>query len=79
MSEIRKETYTTDVIIEHSFYCDDCGKFLFTSTEYDDGYYEEPRSFNIQHVKLKGHYCDECGLKRVNDVIVYARNKNFDI
>ena len=73
-----KKTYTTAVIIEHSFCCDDCGKFLFTSTEYD-GYYEEPRTFNIQRVKLKGHYCDECGLKRVNDVIAYARSKNFDI
>lgn len=79
MSEIRTTTYKTDVDVQHTFYCDDCGKFLLSSTECEDGYYEEPRTFNIQHVKLKGHYCDECGLKRVNDVIAYARSKNFNI
>ena len=79
MSEVLKEIEKTDTITNHTFYCDDCGKYLLTSQEYDDGYYEEPRTFNIQHVKLKGHYCDECGLKRVNDVIAYARSKNFDI
>ena len=25
----------------HHFYCDDCGKYLGSSEEYPDGYYEE--------------------------------------
>lgn len=79
MSEIRQEIMTADITIKHLFQCDDCGKFLLESTEYDDGYYEEPKPFYIQHVMLKGHYCEECGRKRVNDVIAYARSKNFDI
>lgn len=29
----------------HEFYCDNCGKFLGSSAEYDDGYYEELDSF----------------------------------
>lgn len=79
MSEVIKEIMKSVSTANHIFYCDDCGKYLLTSTEDDDGYYDEPRGFNIQHVRLKGYYCDECGLKRVNDVIAYARSKNFDI
>lgn len=31
--------------ITHEFYCDNCGKFLGSSEEWDDGYYEELGSF----------------------------------
>ena len=31
----------TKTFITHKFYCDDCGEFVGSSTEFDDGYYEE--------------------------------------
>lgn len=82
------EAYLMEKIVEekriksyftHTFYCDDCEKFLLESIEHEDGYYKEPDTFYIQHVKLKGHYCEACGMKRVNDVISYARNRGFEI
>jgi hypothetical protein len=79
MSEKYEEVATAIIMRKHNFFCDDCGKFLLSSTEYDDGYYMKPKEFYIQHVKLKGFYCEECGTKRCNDVIAYARSKNFDI
>ena len=63
----------------HSFYCDDCGEHILDSEEYDDGYIPQPKTFRIQHVELKGHFCEKCGQKRVDDVIAYARSKGFDI
>lgn len=77
------ETITEDKIqiiqSTHKFYCDGCGTHLLDSVEYSDGYYEEPKKFYIQHVRLKGHYCEKCGNERVSDVIKYARNKGFAI
>jgi hypothetical protein len=74
-----EEHEITEIQITHEFYCDDCGKFLLKSNEYEDGYYDKPDKYYIQHVKLKGHYCAECGTKRVNKVIEFARENGFDI
>ena len=78
MEEINEyETKITEKV--HEFYCDDCEKFLMTSKEYDDGWYETPKKFRIQHVELKGHYCEKCGEERVNKVVDYARSMGFDL
>ena len=46
----------------HRFYCDDCGKFLGKSTEWDDGYYEEIGNFSTHYGchYIKKHLCDKC-------------------
>jgi len=63
----------------YEYYCDDCGKLIMKSIEFDDGWVEEPKTFYIQHVRLKGHFCKECGQKRVDKVTDYARSMGFDI
>lgn len=63
----------------HRFHCDDCGKIILESAEYDDGYYETPRKITIQHVKLIGDYCVDCGEKRAKEVIDFAKKMDFDI
>ena len=55
--------------IEHEFYCDECGKFIGTSEEYDDGYYakigEAKWHYNGDKGWLakRGNYCAECRAK----------------
>ena len=51
----------------HKFYCDSCGKYLGSSEEYDDGYYNEICEFSIDiHDRELGTYaihknfCNEC-------------------
>ena len=50
---------------EHSFYCDECGKHLGTSIEYDDGWYQDFGEFEIK-IYINGWYhikkclCDKC-------------------
>lgn len=50
----------------HHFYCDDCGKHLGSSQEYDDGWYEELGEFELKMRLPQGCYilkkclCDEC-------------------
>lgn len=63
----------------HKFYCDDCGKFLLESKESYDDYYQQPKKYYIQHVKLIGNYCEECGSKRARAVIDFAKKMGFDI
>ncbi len=74
--EVKEVKSTTKI---HHFTCDDCGADLGSYEEYEDGYYKEPKGFYIEHVKLKGHYCKECGMKRVNEVVDFARSKGFNI
>lgn len=78
MDKISYETRTYEAI-KHRFYCDDCGQFIMESIESDDGWYPEPTEFYIQHVKLKGHYCDRCGSRRVDEVLKVSREMGFDI
>ena len=73
---MEKTTKVSKTVVreEHSFYCDDCGKHLGTSQEYEDGYYqtfgEFEQSFCLKHsnmwngksewFELKKCLCDEC-------------------
>ena len=50
---------------EHSFYCDECGKYLGTSKEYSDGWYEKLGEFEVKiHIgewhRLKKCLCNKC-------------------
>lgn len=64
MEKIKHEE-RVEVVTVHEFYCDDCGKFLGSSMELDDGYYAEigAKSWKYGDLKLKGHYCDKCMVK----------------
>ena len=60
----------------HKFYCDECGKYLGESVEYDDGYYKTygdyEVNFGFDHPYiLKKCLCDKC-VKEKNDQILHA-------
>lgn len=76
-----KTTETKRVITDkwHEYYCDDCGKLLMKCREWDDGYIPEPKSFYIQHVKLKGHHCEECANRRIDEVVKFVNKMGFDL
>lgn len=46
----------------HSIYCDDCGKYIATSEEFDDGYFYNPAEFSckILSYRYEKELCDEC-------------------
>lgn len=60
-----KTKVTTETI--HSFYCDNCGRFIGSTQEYDDGWYKELGEFILKfYMPSKGWYvfnkcfCDKC-------------------
>lgn len=61
--EVRKQSRV------HEFYCDNCGKYLGGSEEYEDGYYKTPFNYeyrvllNSKWYKNKRTLCDYCKLK----------------
>ena len=63
----------------YEYYCDDCGKLIMSSIEYDDGYVEEPKEFYLRNILLKGHFCKECGKKKISEAENYLRVKGFNI
>ena len=80
---INKTVERTYIANEHEFYCDKCGKYLGTSTEYEDGYYEEIGEFNLQlHVSnwygLHKHFCDDCRKEFVNNLIKVLTDMGFE-
>lgn len=46
----------------HNIYCDECGKFITSSIEYDDGYFKNPAEFScrILSYKFEKELCEEC-------------------
>lgn len=59
--EVKKNATANEI----EFYCDDCGKFLGKTEEYDDGCYEELGKFMVEFYfdewyKLEKHLCNEC-------------------
>ena len=61
MIKTEVETRTKEVRTHH-FYCDDCNKYLGKSQEYDDGWYQDLREFNVQfgEYHISKHLCDDC-------------------
>lgn len=51
---------------EHSFYCDECNKYLGTIKEYDDGWYETLGEFELSFYidgywyEVKKCLCHDC-------------------
>ena len=71
MSRVREEKKVIATNTCYKFYCDDCGKLIMTSWEYDDGYYATPDKFTVYGNEIKGDYCKECGTKRLNEIKAY--------
>ena len=66
--------------VTHSYYCDDCGKLLLSSVEHDDCYHAEPPRFYLSSgICLEGHYCNDCGMKRIRDALSYLKSNNFSV
>lgn len=66
--KMQKQIKTKKEIVQvtHEFYCDNCGKFLGSSKEWDDGYYKEYGSFknnlciNSRWYRYRKNLCDKC-------------------
>lgn len=68
---------------EHSFYCDECNKYLGTSKEYDDGWYDDIGEFEMKFYIdgwycINKHLCDECRKSFIENVKVALRNMGFE-
>ena len=68
---IKKKQIKTKIL--HEIYCDDCGKYLGTSEEYEDGYYEEDGKFEMGvyipeycWYHINKCFCEECKEKFVS-------------
>lgn len=69
----------------HTFYCDECGKELGTSEEYDDGYYDEYGSFELSFnleddgwYRVKKCLCEECKEKYLANLIDTLKKYGFE-
>lgn len=76
--EITKEVKT----IEHSFYCDECGKHLGTSEEHEDGWYStygnfESKCYVYGWYSIEKCLCDNCRNKFVNNFEMILKNLGF--
>ena len=63
----------------HHFFCDDCGKFLGESKEWEDGYYEELGIFSTRYgsYHIKKHLCDKCRDKFDDKIIQTLTDLGF--
>ena len=72
--------------IEHSFYCDECNKYLGTSKECDDGWYKEFGEFELNlyintWYHIKKCLCNDCRnkfLTNLKTVLIDMGFKNND-
>ena len=69
----------------HRFYCDDCGTYLGSSTECDDGWYQEFGEFELKMYTPRGRYrlnkcfCDECADKFLDKVYASLEATGFEL
>ena len=79
-----KSTIKTIEKRQHLFYCDECGKYLGASTEYDDGYYQTYGDFRLKFCVVDNWYrvtkcfCDDCREKFINNVKTNLTNMGFE-
>lgn len=84
MSEKIKEIPSTTKV--HIFFCDDCGVKLMESEEYDDGWYETPKSINQGifvdserewYHYTSGYLCHDCMKKKTDALLVGLKRLGF--
>lgn len=69
-------------LIKHSFYCDECGEYLGTSEEYDDGWYHKFGEFELKFYvndwyRLDKCLCDKCRDNFTENFISILKNIGF--
>ena len=70
--------------IKHSFYCDDCDKYLGTSEEYDDGWYHKFGEFELKFYvsdkwyRIEKCLCDDCKKSFITNVKINLINMGFE-
>ena len=71
----------TKVVTNHNFYCDSCGKYLGSSEELDDGYYDEIGKFRLGFcVDNKWYRVNKCFCKKCkSDYLQKVINNLFDL
>ena len=57
----------------HEFYCDECGNFLGTTFEYDDGYFKELGEVELEfylddRYQLRKTLCPKCKMRLYNKI-----------
>lgn len=79
-----EETYETVESYTHVFYCDGCNKYLGTTKECDDGWYDEIGDFELRvHIldewyTLTKHFCDDCKDTFITDLKAKLKNIGFE-
>lgn len=70
-------------IDKHQFYCDECNKFLGTSIEYADGYYETHGDFMLR-IWVEGEWytlqkclCDQCRAAKIDALVKFLKGFGF--
>lgn len=83
MQTIKFETRTVEECV-HNFYCDGCNKYLGSSEECDDGYYNKLGEFHL-HFFIKDSwygvdkiFCDKCKEKFIEKVTTALTDLGFD-
>lgn len=68
----------------HHFYCDDCGAYIGSSHEYDDGWYQELGEFELHWFtpngwyKLENYLCNDCRDKLLTKVCAELEAAGFE-
>lgn len=80
--EKTKEVIKEVKIYEHSFYCDECGKYLGTSQEYEDGWYKDIGELEMKFYidgwyTIRKHLCGECRKSFISNLKVSLLNMGF--
>ena len=79
IKEIIKKVKNT----EHSFYCDECDKYLGTTREYEDGWYPKLGEFELE-LYVDGWYhmkkclCDDCKKSIMTNIKIGLLNIGFE-
>jgi hypothetical protein len=84
MEKVEIEIVETEETTHH-FYCDDCGDYIGSSEEYDDGWYEELGEFELHWYTPKGWYklekclCHTCAKKYLSTVYGGLESAGFKL
>lgn len=75
--------YKTSEYAVHHISCDECGKHICDSEEYDDGYYEDPSEYEQEiyignWYRYNAHLCDECMSKKTAELIKLLEDFGFE-
>ena len=80
----KTETKTLEVErCEHSFYCDECGKYIGTSEEYEDGWYDELGDFELSFYiddwyRVHKCLCSNCAKKFLSNLKNCLKDIGFE-